>query len=76
MNPLQDLAAKAAAFTTAACLLVTLPCGPALAQVPEGKATVSGPELLAIIKEDFLQRKYLVTGNLTSKVRGWAGGAP
>lgn len=47
----------------------------ALAELPAGKKAVSGPELVEIIKEDFLKRKYLVTGNLTKEV-GRVGGQP
>jgi hypothetical protein len=59
-------------FAVAACVatLSVALCTPnAHALVPAGKATVSGPELLEIIKEDFIQRKYLVTGALTKTVR-------
>lgn len=69
-NPLQEIAIKVAALSTATCLMMAPAlAGAALAQVPDGKLQVTGPELLSIIKEDFLKRKYLVTGNLTQGVR-------
>ena len=52
----------------AACMMIMTPVQPAMAQLPPGKRAVSGPELVEIVKEDFLKRKYLVTGNLTKEV--------
>ena len=66
-NPLQVAAVTAAAIGILACS-ATLAPGAALAELPAGKAAVTGPELLAIIKEDFLTRKYLVTGDLSPRV--------
>ena len=66
-SPLQVAAAMAAALSILACS-ATLAPGAALAELPAGKAAVTGPELLAIIKEDFLTRKYLVTGDLSPRV--------
>jgi len=68
-SPFKEIATKAAAHSTAASLLLLTP-GTSVARAEfDGKLQVTGPELLSIIKEDFLKRKYLVTGNLTQGVR-------
>ena len=57
------IAAIAAAL---ACALQFSP--PAFATLPPGKQQVSLPELTRIVTEDFEQRRYLVTGQLTPSV--------
>ena len=69
MNAVYQLVKKAAVPITglAACMILMTPDA-AMAQLPPGKRSVSGPELVEIVKEDFIKRKYLVTGNLTKEV--------
>lgn len=71
-NPKRTRAAMAAcgaalSLALSAASLWVAP-GHAMAELPAGKKAVTGPELVEIIKEDFLKRKYLVTGNLTKEV--------
>ncbi|KAG1675252.1 hypothetical protein FOA52_016283 [Chlamydomonas sp. UWO 241] len=55
------------ACTVAAAALLLLP-QPALAELPPGKRAVSGTELVDILRRDFTENKYLVTGRLTKEV--------
>ena len=58
----------AATTMLSAVLLCGTPLPPALAAVPPGKASVTIAELKEIVTEDFTERKYLVTGELTAAV--------
>ena len=58
--------AHAAIVSALACALQFSP--PALATLPTGKQQVTLPELTRIVTEDFEQRRYLVTGQLTPSV--------
>jgi len=63
---MRPLPAWAAATALSLALHVSPP--PAHAVLPAGKARVSLPELTRIVTEDFQQRRYLVTGDLTPTV--------
>ena len=55
------------AFSALTALSISLLPPPAMALAPNKKA-VTPSELVQIVKDDFTQRKYLVTGNLTKEV--------
>ena len=59
-------ASHAAIAAALACALQLSP--PAIATLPPGKQQVTLPELTRIVTEDFEQRRYLVTGQLTPSV--------
>ncbi|KAG1669127.1 hypothetical protein FOA52_002638 [Chlamydomonas sp. UWO 241] len=65
--------ACAVAAAAAATALLAFP-QPALAELPPGKRAVTGTELVDILRRDFTERKYLVTGRLTKEwhATGWA----
>lgn len=59
-----------AAGVTAAAIslsLITTPL-PSLAALPPGKLSATPQEVLEIVKQDFVDRKYLITGDLTKEV--------
>lgn len=56
------------ALSTFTALSISLSPPPALAQLPPNKKAVTPSELVQIVSEDFTQRKYLVTGNLTKEI--------
>lgn len=64
------LLARASAWASAAAVAAVLHAGvaPSRAAAPPGKVSVSGPEVVRIVTEDFAKRRYLVTGDLTRGV--------
>ena len=77
-TPVQKLIEVASSLSLAgltACMVLMTP-DEAMAQLPPGKRAVSGPELVEIVKEDFIKRKYLVTGNLTKEASDMMHGHP
>jgi hypothetical protein len=68
-GPITSIASQAALAGITLAVATNMLVEPANAQDKASvKATVTPQELVSIVTEDFIQRKYLVTGDLTKEV--------
>jgi len=66
--PLAAVAESVRLLAVTTALAAALQCQPAALALPPGKSSVTMAELTQIVTDDFTQRRYLVTGDLTPGV--------